>query len=326
MAKFFLSHSAEDHDAVHELVSHMEMTFGEGCVWFDDLLVPPAPYRIEIERNIQQCQLFIFLYSENSATSSHCQDELRLAQRWNKHVMTVSLKTLHGFPGNMPNDLYSFLHPNQCVDLSRGANDARSLAKLWRAIRLWQSEHAHDAICVIRSLEDYRITRTKVIKDATESLLIQIRVARTFEDTEALCNAIENKRINVRLLICDPSDSPTRDLLLDRGYGELDSYERIKRNINDFIDDLVSAEKRAKNGARFEYVEIPYPPSNVAYIADQGTGNGVALTALTSFRTENYWETPSTLIRQVPHADLYKFYVEQFEKLWAFGKEHKKHQ
>jgi uncharacterized protein len=135
MAKFFISYSRSDRPVLDNLVPQVRTVFGDDILWFDGGLRAGDKWWQTILTKISQCELFLFLLSDDAAESKYCQDELREALRLNKTVIPVIVRRLKsGYPGNTAPDLVDVLKSIHYEDLSSGLNNPIAINSLWGAI------------------------------------------------------------------------------------------------------------------------------------------------------------------------------------------------
>lgn len=140
MAQIFLSYSHSDSDFVELIEPRIARIFGEGVLWYDrkpDGLKGGQLWWSEILRQIQFCQIFLFLLSDNSAISESCTKELEEAISLNKTLIPVFLKTYSWdhYPTSYSDNALFRLNETQYVDLrDDGQNGYSDLSLLWGAI------------------------------------------------------------------------------------------------------------------------------------------------------------------------------------------------
>ncbi len=140
MAQIFLSYSHSDGDFVELIEPRIARIFGEGLLWYDrspDGLKGGQIWWSEILREIQQCQILLFLLSDESAKSEWCSKELEEAVSLNKTIIPVFLETYSSkdYPANYSQEAQNRLGETHYVDLrnkSRFKYD--DLSPLWGAI------------------------------------------------------------------------------------------------------------------------------------------------------------------------------------------------
>lgn len=140
MARLFISYSRADRQFVDDLVPLLREVYGQDCLFFDEQIYGGANWWALILSEIATCDLFIYLCSNDSLTSSYCQGEFREALRLQKQILPVIVRPKTVYPGDIPEDLAETLSNTQRIDLSLGFRDRdqsqRQTAKLFRAINL----------------------------------------------------------------------------------------------------------------------------------------------------------------------------------------------
>ena len=141
MAQIFLSYSHSDSDFVELIEPRIQRIFGEGLLWYDrkpDGLKGGQIWWTEIRRQIQECQIFLFLLSDESAVSGNCTEELREALALNKTIIPVLLETYSSkdYPVTYSQEFIHRLDEIQYVDLrnARKRKEYDDLSELWGAI------------------------------------------------------------------------------------------------------------------------------------------------------------------------------------------------
>jgi len=134
MAQIFISYSRSDRPFLDGFVPLIRRVHGNDSVWFDDDIYGGANWWQMILREVGECDLFIYLISNESLDSPYCQSEMKEALRLHKQILPVIVRRLKpAYPGNTPNSLAAVLRQTQYVDLSDGFKDATELAKLYAA-------------------------------------------------------------------------------------------------------------------------------------------------------------------------------------------------
>lgn len=140
MAQIFLSYSHSDSDFVELIEPRIQRIFGEGLLWYDrrpNGLRGGQIWWSEILRQIQYCQIFLFLLSDESANSKWCTKELEEAAGLHKTIIPVFLETYRSkdYPRIYSELTQSRLEEIQYVDLrSKGRYKYDDLSALWGAI------------------------------------------------------------------------------------------------------------------------------------------------------------------------------------------------
>lgn len=75
MAEFFISYSHTDKDFATEFANHLRVTYIEDTIWMDDQLRAGDEFEEKILSRISQCDIFIYLLSNESVNSEWCQKE-----------------------------------------------------------------------------------------------------------------------------------------------------------------------------------------------------------------------------------------------------------
>ncbi len=141
MAMIFISYSSEDRDIVHLIEPQMERIFGAEIAWYDksdDGIKGGELWWNRILGEIRNCQIFVFLMSNEAAKSEWCRRELEEALLLNKTVIPVFLETYtsEDYPVEFTGDLKAKLKELQYVDF-RGGDSCypySDLSELWGAI------------------------------------------------------------------------------------------------------------------------------------------------------------------------------------------------
>ncbi|MEP7291910.1 MAG: toll/interleukin-1 receptor domain-containing protein [Chloroflexota bacterium] len=335
MVDIFVSYSRKDSQVAIRLVEGLRKVFGQERVWFDDQVeIGDEFWDKKIVPAIDRSKAIIFLVSDDAVRSDWCRKELLRAQALDKLIIPLIVRRLStDYPGDICEELVGYLKGKKFFDLiaPNGLPSAKLPASVNEAIfrKVLEGYEREDhvirhPISEIVDASEYIKRRTKIIDEAKSTLLIQIRVAATLgaEDINRVCRIIRNKAVQVRIVLCDPADDATMKYLCRREYDELDQEAEIAKDINDALEKFKRNAARDDNKGTCEVRLVQFLPSNVAYIAHnhEDDRDGSALVALTSFRTEEYWETPSNFIDKERHSELFRFYVQQFEELWNFGR------
>lgn len=118
MAQIFISYSHSDRPYLDKLLPLIRKVYGHDSVWFDDDIHGGMDWRQTILDEIDKCNLFIYLVSNESLTSPYCQEELRHAHRSKKNILPVIVRRLNPpYPGNISEELEPILTNTQYIDL-----------------------------------------------------------------------------------------------------------------------------------------------------------------------------------------------------------------
>ncbi|MCA9909111.1 MAG: toll/interleukin-1 receptor domain-containing protein, partial [Anaerolineae bacterium] len=125
MPKLFVSYSRSDTDFTVLVIERLRRIYNLPNVWYDDDLHGGVHWWKAILSEIAECDVFIYLLSNESVTSPYCQAEFTEAQRLQKPIVTVQIRD--------NTQLSDDLSEIQYVDMKRGLDD-ENLARLIRAI------------------------------------------------------------------------------------------------------------------------------------------------------------------------------------------------
>ena len=134
MARIFISYSRSDRLFLDTFLPLIRKVYGNDSLWYDDDIHGGADWWGIILSEIGDCELFVYLISNESLESPYCQAELREALRLNKQILPVIVRRLKPpYPGNAPDDLEHVLKKTQYVDLT-DMRDTTGIANLYAAI------------------------------------------------------------------------------------------------------------------------------------------------------------------------------------------------
>lgn len=136
MAKIFISYSRSDRQFIDQFVPLIRKVYGNDSLWFDEDIHGGADWWQLILNEIGQCELFIYLISNESLNSSYCQAELEESLRLKKQILPVIVRRLNSpYPSNIKEDLAVVLRRLHYVDMSNGFRDAATIASLYAAMK-----------------------------------------------------------------------------------------------------------------------------------------------------------------------------------------------
>ncbi len=133
MARIFVSYSRADSLFVEQFVSLLEKAFPNHTIWYDEHIYGGRDWWQLILTEIDRCDLFIYLLSNDSLASPYCQAEWQEANRLQKPWLPVIVRPKTNID-QAPDDLRTAIHCIQWVDLSNGFKDAFANAKVYGAI------------------------------------------------------------------------------------------------------------------------------------------------------------------------------------------------
>lgn len=126
MAKIFISYSRVDREFVVALAKLLREVYGYDNVWYDENLHGGDIWWQEILDAIAECDIFMYLLSNESVTSPYCLAELQEAQRLYKGIITVQVRDRTNISGKLSDIHY--------IDMKKGVNDTFAYNQLIRAI------------------------------------------------------------------------------------------------------------------------------------------------------------------------------------------------
>jgi hypothetical protein len=134
MPRIFISYSRADNLFVKELVPLMYTMYDPDNIWIDQQIYGGIKWWEMILNKIAECDLFIYLISNDSLTSPYCQAEFREALRLCKLFLPVIVRPKTIYPGSIANDLKNILLETQYVNLSNGFADSRAMTDFYASI------------------------------------------------------------------------------------------------------------------------------------------------------------------------------------------------
>ncbi|HEX2907947.1 MAG TPA: toll/interleukin-1 receptor domain-containing protein, partial [Phototrophicaceae bacterium] len=126
MPHIFISYSRVDKAFTERFVTRLRRMFRNYKVWYDAELHGGDQWWDAILAQVEACDLFIYLLSNESVTSPYCQAEFAEAQRLQKRIITVQVRDRTKLTGNLGDIRY--------VDMKAGIDDAEPQAALVDAI------------------------------------------------------------------------------------------------------------------------------------------------------------------------------------------------
>ena len=125
MAQIFVSYSRADQHFVREFIPLLRRIHGNDNVWYDDEIIGGADWWQLILNQIAECEVFIYLISNDSLESPYCQAEAREAIRLRKLLVPILIRPKTDFT-KAPENLREFLKRTQYIDWTHGTNDAQA--------------------------------------------------------------------------------------------------------------------------------------------------------------------------------------------------------
>lgn len=97
MAKIFISYSRKNRRFVNKLAKELRKIHKHDDVWFDKHIMGGDDWWATICSQIEECDFFIYVLSEESVNSAYCKAEWEEAKRLHKHVIPI-LRNGNGHP------------------------------------------------------------------------------------------------------------------------------------------------------------------------------------------------------------------------------------
>ncbi len=124
--RLFISYSRVDTQFIHSYVTRLRRMFPGSFFWFDEELHGGDNWWNAILDQVESCDIFIYLLSNESLMSPYCRAELAEAQRLQKRIITVMVRPRTNIPPELSDIQY--------VDMKNGVNDPDALTNMSRAI------------------------------------------------------------------------------------------------------------------------------------------------------------------------------------------------
>lgn len=125
MSRIFISYDRDDRPFTRELARKLRRIYDH--VWFDENLTGGVDWWNEIRSEIAECDIFMYLLTEQSLRSPYCQAEYSEATKLNKHILPVRIAPVRDIPEPIAKVQY--------VDMSDGSINVENLTELNAAIK-----------------------------------------------------------------------------------------------------------------------------------------------------------------------------------------------
>jgi hypothetical protein len=112
--RIFISYKRADRHYTERLANHLTRIYGHETVWYDRDIYGGQRWWEEIERQIEQRDVFIYLLSREAVESVYCRAEFTEAWVKEKHIIPVQIRDLR-----LPNEIRGF----QLVQTAHASND-----------------------------------------------------------------------------------------------------------------------------------------------------------------------------------------------------------
>ncbi len=127
MPRIFVSYSRVDLHFVQQLVNRLQQMRPNDPVWYDSHgLLGGDRWWDSILKAIGECDLFIYVLSNESIESKYCQAEFTEAQRLQKPIIPIQARDRTDITGDLSEIQY--------VDMKNGVDNGEAVAKLNAAI------------------------------------------------------------------------------------------------------------------------------------------------------------------------------------------------
>ncbi len=117
--RLFISYARVDQGTVRQIVDLLSK--GDHEPWYDHHLKPGERWKAQILRQVEQCEVFVYMLTPEAAQSEYCLWEYREALKQGKEILPVLLQRKTSFPPG--------LEELQYVDFTDGIS-ADSVARL----------------------------------------------------------------------------------------------------------------------------------------------------------------------------------------------------
>jgi HEAT repeat protein len=192
MSRIFISYSRNDALFIKQFVPFLKESFPNHDFFYDDEISGGEDWLQRILREVDQCDLFLYLLSNDALVSSYCQSEFREALRLRKPYLPVIIRPKTDI-GNAQPDLNVELSRIQWIDLSKGFQDSHDIAPLFAAISLMLAQTSQT---LPSRFDDQSSDSTDTIKKL--SLDIMVRDLKLTPDQQSANVFISYSRIDGR--------------------------------------------------------------------------------------------------------------------------------
>ena len=136
MARIFISYTRRDKSTAQTYVEELRMMYEHHDVWYDNSLHGGEDWWRHILRQIDACDVFIFLISNRSLQSYYCQQEIQYAVEQNKQILPVMINSRVNL-NNAPPPIQRVINRLQYIEtyrLSQGRQVTQLLASVNRLL------------------------------------------------------------------------------------------------------------------------------------------------------------------------------------------------
>jgi len=164
MATIFISYSRRDkHVIVDFLEPRIHNIYGYASLWYDKSIPGGDDWWQRIVTEIRNCEVILFLMSDNSVDSKYCRKELDKAIYNQKTILPILLPNYtHDYPATFTSNLADYMATVHYLDYREGFHD---FSLLWGAINRvtdrsvsrserWLLYNQYEILRILHSLKD----------------------------------------------------------------------------------------------------------------------------------------------------------------------------
>jgi len=133
MARIFISYSRADKSQIEKLVKLLRRVRRDDTFWYDGEITGGDDWWALILSEINACDVFMYLLSNDSVESDYCQAEFREALRLHKICLPVIVRPKTQI-NKLPADLQPEVSKRHWVNLENGTDDSVALSELYAAL------------------------------------------------------------------------------------------------------------------------------------------------------------------------------------------------
>ena len=130
--RIFVSYARVDKPVCHQVAQLLNIHE----VWFDQRLYAGQNWWREILDRLNWCEVFIYLLSPESVSSTYCRREFQIAVASNKAILPVLIDDKTPLPEE--------LREVQYADLSKGLNDTSAVSSLLNSVYMMEKKLASE--------------------------------------------------------------------------------------------------------------------------------------------------------------------------------------
>jgi TolB protein len=134
MTRIFISYDRDDRPLTRQIATQLRRVYED--VWYDEIIRGGEDWWDEIRKQIAQCDIFMFMLSEESIKSPYCKKETDEAISLKKEILPVRISPVKEIPDHLKQIQY--------VDMSSGTITTDNLIELTAAINRLSDKIAQD--------------------------------------------------------------------------------------------------------------------------------------------------------------------------------------